>query len=179
MKYLIVEVSRTLTTVMPLNDAKRDLDVTFDDDDTMIQQQVDEAVNYIETYCNLYLQPVVLDLVADRLPSPLHLPRGPVSAAPTSVTVDGVAVAGFRGLGGSPYAVLPAAGASWPQTATGMGGVVVRFTAGYPEGAVPAGLRSAIRAILAIHYDKPTGQELKAQWDAVHRILSPYKLRSI
>lgn len=179
MKYEVIILSRTPTTVLSLDDAKRELDITFEDDDALIQSHIDSAVEWVETYTGLLLSPAVVEMIADRLASPLRLPRGPVLAAPTLITVDGVAVTGFRGVGGSPYAVLPASATLWPSTVGGLGAVVVRFNAGFAEGTVPAGILGAIRAILNIYYDKPTGTELRSQWDGVERMLSTYRVRSL
>lgn len=178
MKYEIAIVSRTPAEVLSLEDAKRELDVTFDDDNALIRSQADQAVEWVENHTGRFLTPAVVDMIADELPPILRLPRGPVNAI-TSITVDGVAVSGFRAIGGSPYTVMPAAGSRWPYTATGLGAVAVRFTAGYAEGAVPPGIIAAIKCVLAIFYDKPTGAELNAQWNAVERMLSTYRLRSI
>jgi hypothetical protein len=84
-----------------------------------------------------------------------------------------------RTVAGSPYAVLPAVGVLWPFTASGLGASVVRFEAGYAEGAVPQGIVGAIRAILSIYYDKPVGAELNAQWESIKNMLSTYRLRTV
>ena len=165
--------------VLTLDAAKKHLDVTFVDDDTLIQSHVDAGVSWIENYTNRFLQPVVLDLYADNLPNtPFLLPYGPVTGV-TSVTVDGVAVSGIRTVPGGQYAVLPPSGQYWPYTATGLGGTVVRYAAGYAAGEVPKAILGALYQIISIYYDKPVGNDLSSQWNAVETILSPLKLRGV
>lgn len=178
MERIVIEVSRDPAEVISLANAKRDLDVTFADDDILIQTHIDSAISYIENYTNRFLQPVVIELLAGALPAVVRLPYGPITGV-TSVLVDGVAVSGFRAAGGSPYAVMAPIGQSWPFTATQLGGSVIRFTAGYPPGTVPPVILGALRAILSIFYDKPVGSELDSQWRGVERLLSPLKIRSI
>jgi hypothetical protein len=69
MEYTLAIVSRTPTTVLSLNDAKRELDVTFTDDDALIQQHVDTAIDWVENYTNLFLQPVIAARSAQFCPS--------------------------------------------------------------------------------------------------------------
>ena len=170
-------VSRADIPVMTLDDLKRDLDITFDDDDALVSSHLASAISYVEQYTNRFLVPVVLNLILDRLDGILRLPYGPIIDEPT-ISVDGVAVVGLRAIGGSPYAVLPPLGQSWPYTATGAG-VIVTFSAGYAAGTVPEALLGAVRQIVSIFYDKPQGNELTAQWASIERILSPLKIRSI
>lgn len=180
MGHQTVIVSRTPTQVMSLADAKRELDITFDNDDILVQQHLDSGINFIETFTNRLLMPTVVDLYLDKLPlsGPLWLPHEPITAF-TSLTVDGVAVSGIQAIGGSPYALMPAANTLWPYTANGLGSIVARYSAGYAAGQVPAGILAALRAILNIYYDKPTGPELNAQWEGVKNALSTFRVRNI
>ena len=157
--------------------AKADLDVTFADDDALIEDHLASATSWVENYLNQFLVPVVLRLYAGTLPSIFYLPRGPVREV-TTITVDGVAVAGFRTIAGSSYAVLPPEASPWPATANRMGSVI-EYQAGYAVGTVPARFLAAIKAVLSIYYDKPTGNELASQWAAVERMLGPSRWRSI
>jgi hypothetical protein len=176
--YQVSVVSRD-DTVEPLSldAAKRDLDVTFADDDELIQEHIDSAIGYAEAYTNLFLVPVTLRLYTGSLPSIFRLPRGPVQGV-TSVLVDGVAVAGFQTISGSSYAVLPPVSQSWPFTATPYGSVI-EYSAGFAAGKVPPAILGALKQIVSIYYDKPSGNELASQWAAVERVLSPLKLRSV
>lgn len=175
MERTLTVISRDPAAIIALEDMKRDLDVTFNDDDTLIQGHIDQAVSWIEERTNRFLQPVVVEMVTGQLKPQLLLPYAPIRSV-LSIAVDGVAVAGFRGLGGSPYTVLPPLSQSWPFTATGLGGSIIRFEAGYAAGEVPSGLMAAVKAVASIYYDKPSGAELTAQWDAAERALQPYKL---
>lgn len=176
MRYNTVVVSRSAVQVIPLGDMKRELDITFDDDDALVQGHIDAAIDWIENQSNRFLQPVVIDLITDQLPSPLYLPHLPIGGV-TSISVDGVGVLGFRAIGGSPYAVLPAIGTLWSYAATGEGASVVRYSAGYAEGAVPPGLASAVKALVNMYYDKPS--DMEAELKAIERIVSPYRVRNI
>lgn len=166
-------------TLLTLEDAKRQLDVTFDDDNTLIQSQINEAISWVEGYTGRWLYPVNLELYTGNLTQPVvRLPGVPILSV-TSVLVDGVAVAGFRTIPGSQYTVLPPAGQLWPYTVAGMGGTVITYLAGYPDGTCPPALISAVKAMLNILYDKPTGPELKAQMDGVERSLETWRVRNI
>lgn len=180
MEFDVSIVSRDTTEpVMPLDAAKRQLDVTFNDDDDLIQTHIDAAVSYVEHYTNRFLQPVTLDFIADNLPNkPFLLPYGPVSAV-VSVTIDGAVVGSVRTVPGSQYTVLPPASSRWPVSGAGYGAAILRYTAGYAAGEVPETILGAMYQIISIYYDKPVGNELTSQWDAVHRVLSPLKLRSV
>lgn len=171
-------VARVAAPVVTLEEMKDDLDVEVADYDTLIQSHIDSAISWVEQHTNRFLQPVTIELWTGSMSGKvLRLPSAPVRSVST-IAVDGVAVTGFQGLPGYQYTVLPPAGASWPSTVD-MAGTRITYEAGYADGEVPDGLKSAVKAVVGIYYNKPAGNELTAEWNAVERMLTPFRVRSI
>ena len=178
MNYDQTVVARVAAPVVELEDMKADLDVDFADDDDLIQSHIDSAISWVEEHTNRFLQPVTIDLWTGSLTGKvLRLPSAPVRSVST-ISVDGVAISGFQGLPGYHYTVLPPAGSYWPLTVD-MAGTRVNYEAGYVAGTVPEGLKAAVKAVVGIYYNKPTGNELTAEWNAVERSLTPFRVRSL
>jgi hypothetical protein len=177
--YQLNIVSRGENNVLSLEAAKRQLDVTFIDDDVLISSMINEAVDWVENYTGRYLFPATIDLYAGNLGGPvIRLPGAPINAV-TTIAVDGVAIVGFRTIPGSSYTVLPPEGQSWPFTVGGIGSSVIRYEAGYADGRVPSGIVAGIKGLLNILYDKPSGSDLKSQMDGLERALAIYRVRNL
>lgn len=130
-------------------------------------------------------------------PTVITLPYSPVSALKRISYVDAAGVTqllhdeiGSPTLTGNvlldshsiPARIAPAAGGSWPATASQINAVTIRYTAGYGANgdAVPAPIRQAILMLLAHWYENreainigniSTELPLAAQW-----LLEPYRL---
>lgn len=170
-------IAREDAEVVSLEDAKRDLDVTFNDDDDLIRAHVAAASNWVEQYTNRFLSPTTVELYADRFTMPLRLPFAPFRSL-SSLTAGGVALAP-RTLAGEAASILPAAGSAWPRVARELGSVTVRYVVGYEAGKVPPVFAQAIKLITAIFYDKVDGSDLKVQWAAAENLLSGFRVRSL
>lgn len=171
-------VSRASAEAVSLMEAKLHLDVDYDDDDMIINSYLSQSIRWVENHTGLYLAPALVEARADSLPSgPLELDFPGIDSV-TSVIVDGVAVSAYSDLGGSPYTLLAPEATGWPRAAQRLG-VVVAYTAGFPEGSLDEGLKAGVMGVLEILYNKPTGPELKAQWNAVKMMLETYRVRNI
>lgn len=178
MRWQHAVTSRDPVTLLTLEQAKRDLDITFDDDDVMIGDYIKSAVSWVEEYTGRFLSRANIELYADSLPLPFNLPFGPFASL-TSLTARGSAIAP-RIVAGEAASLLPPAGLPWPSLHAEIGSVVVSYTVGYatPD-EIPAELRQGAMLVVRILYDKPDGKELKDQWMGVENLLSLKRIRNI
>lgn len=162
--------------VLSLADAKRNLDVTFNDDDILIAEQIEAAIGWVQEHTNRVLRPTTLEAYFNALSYPLRLPLAPLKSI-VSMSVN--AVSYTPRLVGT--AILPPAGEAWPYLPplSQIGSVTVRYTAGYDAGMVPPVIKQAIQFIVAIYYDKPNGKEAEAQWSHVTNMLSILRVRNL
>ncbi|MBT0667072.1 phage head-tail connector protein [Novosphingobium profundi] len=141
--------------LLPLEQCKRHLRITSDDEDELIQVLRDAAIEFVEQYCGVRLAPMTgLQWQAQRFPVAASVPL-PLSVAPvtaiTSVSwldTDGGEVTGspddYRVT--SRGDVLPAISSRWPSAVGGM--VKIEFEAGYPSGSAPKSLLMAAKMFL-------------------------------
>ena len=160
--------------VLPLDEVKRELDVTHDDDDLLITGHRDSALQWVEEYISRFLGPKSVAFVADRLPASgvLSLPFAPVTAI-ASITVGGEAVAGFSSIDGAASMVLPPAGQRWPTYTQSLGAVRASYTAGYPLGTCPPLLLQAAKLMAGIFYDRSRDPEKDEE--AVKNLIRSYR----
>jgi uncharacterized phiE125 gp8 family phage protein len=142
--------------LLAIDAAKAWLRVDGDDEDDLIEALRDAAIDMVEQYTNVRLAPVS-GLIARfaGFGARMRVGIGPVSTLTVSAIgyVDGAGEAQTIDAGGwridAGGDLMPAIGATWPQ---GGGEVTVTFSAGYPEGACPAGLIAAAKMFLAHLY---------------------------
>jgi len=177
MNWSHIVTEREALNLLTLEEAKRELDVTFPDDDAMIGDYIKSAQDYVEDYLGLFLSRATVTLFADSLPLPFHLPFGPFVSL-LSMSVKGVALQP-RTVAGDFAALLPTSGAVWPFLQRESGAVQVVYVAGFEAGKAPAVAKQATALIVRIFYDKPDGKEADAQWKAVHSLLGMKRVRSL
>lgn len=165
------------TEVITLEQAKSNLDVTFNDDDTLIQSYIDAAVGWVQNHTGRFLKPTTVEVYADRFATPLNMPFSPFRSL-VSVNSGGSLVAA-RSIAGEYLALLPASGARWPSAPQELGSVVVRYIVGFEPGKVPPVFLQAVKLVVSIFYDKPDGKDLEAQWKSARDLLSGFRSRNL
>lgn len=164
-------LSRGPKLPLSLAEAKRNLDITHEDDDLLINEHIAQAVSIIESRSNLLLYPATVKITTDELSAPLSVPVCPVRSL-TSVTRAGSVLGGVQGLAGSPYTVVFPAGLYAAPT----GFAEITVEAGYLEGDCPRGLVGAIHSVVSVLYEKPIGYDQDRAWEAVDRVIQPYRM---
>lgn len=137
--------------VVDLFELKEHLRVTHNEEDAYITGLGIAATLAVERWVQRLLTVRAATLRLTDLPSgqcPIELPGGAVASV-TSVTADGVVIAGCTALGDSPALLIPAA--DWPVV-TGEGyPVEIVYQVGMAT--VPADLLHAVKMIVADMYD--------------------------
>ncbi|WP_394658567.1 head-tail connector protein [uncultured Novosphingobium sp.] len=144
--------------LLPLDACKVHLKIDGDDEDDLIAALRDAAVQVVELYCSIKLLASDVEWRGSSFPrragAALPLSVAPVTAIETiswrSATgdeVDGLA-GGYRITGRGD--VLPAIGGEWPSDVGG--DIIVKFKAGYAQGAAPPALLTAVRLFLGHLY---------------------------
>lgn len=175
MNWIHAVVTPPVIKPLALADVKSDLDVTFSDDDVMIQSYIDAAVAWVEKETNRFLAPCVVEVYTDGFSTPMAMPFAPVTAF-TTMTVSGSSYDPRRIIGDG-LTILPST-SYWPALAApALGDVVVRYSVGYPTGQVPAPLLQAAKLVVSIFYDKPVGNELKTQWQAAQDLIRHFRYK--
>lgn len=174
------------TLAVPLDVAKRHLNVDFADDDDLIAAYVGAATERVQQECRaLIVLPSTWaadsDLWCDRMVLPLapvvsvtslsYWDAGNVqqTLAPSlyGVTID----SGGRGM------VAPAYGQAWPATRGGANAVTIVFTAGFS--AIPPAIQAAILLMVGGLYEQRadvTARAVFAVPDAVAALLAKYRV---
>ncbi|PDT79963.1 head-tail connector protein [Sinorhizobium sp. BJ1] len=158
------EWTRLVRTVAPaapvvtLVEAKRQLRVTFDDDDAEIEAMVSAATAAIEgpSGIGIALSPQTWRLSLDHFPCEIVVPLGPVtsiaSIAYTDANGDPATVASWRAdLDAQPLRIWPARDTSWPAIVCEPGAVKVTFVCGYPT--LPVDLKWAVLLLVSHFYE--------------------------
>ncbi len=142
--------------ILPLSFAKAHLRVLHDYEDEMIAGFRDSAIDAVEQYTDKSLADrnfVWRGGFGDRIGLGI-LPRAVITSVkylnPAGVE-QSPAPATFLRIGAD-NELFPAIGTNWPVTADGDGVVEIAFTAGYPDGAIPASLLQAARLMLGMFY---------------------------
>lgn len=176
------------TDVLSLEEAKRELDVTHNEDDALITSHIASAVDWVQKYTGRFLAPTVVDLLMDEFPSVIELPFAPVSSvgainyADPSGNLLAIAPGSYRAIAGEPFRIIPAIGQRWPYAESGyVGAVSVRATFGYAAGEAPANLLQAVRTVLNLFYEKPDNIPggHATLWDTAERCARPSRFMSL
>lgn len=181
-----------------LEEAKAQLNVDFDDDDTLISLMIGAATAAIEQELERCLKPQTWDYYLDEFPESDHgirLPLPPLMSVDgvfyvspdTSLEVELVEGTDFE----IDYAsargwVVPAADTGWPTPKETANAVRVRFEAGYAdsddsplETTVPLPIRQAILLMVRDHYDNRgtfvVGAPVSQIPAAINRLIGPYR----
>ena len=165
--------------VLSLEDAKAELDVTFNDDDALISGHIASAIGVVQDYTNRFLAPTLVELQMDGFLGPISFPFAPVISISALSYLDGAgtlsSIMDYRSVEGEPWVVMPAIGAGWPYAKPELASVRLRALVGYPEGQVPPGLLQAVKLALRAFYEVPAGAALEAELNAVRSVASPYR----
>lgn len=158
-----------------LEDQKDHMNVTFDDQNSLIEELVAAATQKLDGASGLLGRCLITQrwrLTLDKFSPKILLPLAPVQSVQAVTYIDGNGVEqthtawSLYGLGNDDAYLMPAFNTSWPSTRAIPEAVKIDITAGYgdePE-AVPEPLRQAIRLWAAHLYDnRPSTSEDAAQ----------------
>lgn len=183
------EVTAPTYEPLGLQEVKDHLRVTHSDQDALISELIPAARRFAEGYTRRALITQTWDLLLDRFPKLIELPRPPlqsvtsiayVDATGTSQTLD---AANYQiDAVSAPARVAPSYGNIWPQTYAEMNVVTVRYVAGYGDagGDVPAGIRQAMLMLIGHLYENPeatiSGTIIARVPMGVEYLLDPYRV---
>lgn len=191
----VLDLIRTTApaALMTVEQAKAHLRVDHDDDDTLITDLVEAAVDLLDGYAGTLGRALVtqgwrLHLPAFPLRTPgrwIELPLPPLQAV-TSIdytaddgTTQAVPADWYEVLNGPVGRVVLRTGFAWPSTAVGPRAVRVNFTAGYgAASAVPPAVRQAVKVMIAAWYSDREGSE-KTMPIAAERLVRGLRVRRI
>ena len=144
-----------------LAEAKANLRVVFDDEDTDIERMIRASRQMAEERMNRALMPQTLAFAADGFGCALRVPRPPLIEIDSLKYIDtdgaeqtmpdtGYLVDGFA----DPPTISAAPGTSWPATRAQSGAVVVQYQAGYADAAsVPEPIRQWMLLAINAFYE--------------------------
>ena len=164
MGWAVEPVSEGISSPVALNEVKTHLRVIHDDEDLLIQQYIDAAVEDAELFTGRAIKRRTLRLVMDRFPRSgiIHLPFPPVRSVEEVAYIDSqgmehvISAANYvTDLTDSRARIAPVAGYTWPVGVTqSIGGVHITYEAGYDEGLpVPVAIRQAILLTVGHFYE--------------------------
>lgn len=162
------------------------LRIDLPDEDTLLDQLVQSAVDYIEgpNGIGIALMPQTWELHLDGFPPCIEIPLTPVQSI-SSITYtdpDGnsqTLVDYQADIYSQPARIVPAYGGCWPATRSVMNAVTVTFTAGFNT--VPGDLKRAL-ALLAGHWFEnrtASAEQLHEIPFGVEHILNKYRVGRI
>lgn len=135
-----IRVRESAALPITLDQAKAYLKMTgIDDDDPIIEQLISEAVDWLETYCDISAVPQTVTAEL-QVKNKIYLPCGPVVSI-TTVTPS-------EDAGTHTVMSIPGDGAI-----KGCGIYTVVYEAGYPDGQLPAALKGALYSYIAYCYE--------------------------
>ncbi len=176
----VASIPGPTASAVSLIDLKEHLRVYHNDEDVLLGSIGLAATEYAERWTQRALSPRNATLRLSALPAgacPLDVPGGVVNTL-TSLTVDGVAVAGLTVVGDSPAMVVPAA--DWPVP-TGEGfPVVVTYNVGYQM--VPEPLKRAIALLAAELFEQRrdgSDKTISTVPVSAEYMMRPYRIRPI
>ena len=178
---MLTLVTAAAEPVVTLVEAKSQLAVTHDSDDTLIQLYLDAAIAHVDGAEGVLGRCLVTqewDWTLDGFCSPLRVPL-PTLQAITSITYrDGLSAT--QTVPADDYMVSGqriTAPRGWPGTDGYPGSVTVRFTAGYGAAAdVPAAYKWLILLLVADAYaNREAGGDQLLENPAIKRLLRPLK----
>ena len=191
MKYLQVNTYHD-ATIVSTADLKTHLRITFSDDDTYIATLGKAAVNMIEEFCNIYLNPTVLTQYGNKFSDLTILYKSPVSSSVSPVvkyTTGGV----LTTLASSEYEFVPLIkparlypdqGISLPATDDLFQAWQIEYTAGYPTTAdIPDALIQAIKITVSDMYENRqsviVGKIASEIPKTAEYLMNPYKIQTL
>ncbi len=178
----LILLASAATEPVSLDAFKSHLRVTHTDEDPLIAGVLAAATRAIEARTGLALSPQSWRMTVDAVPEEtLLLPVAPC------VRIDAVSVTGPDGetapVAASRYEFAPGSpgrlrrAAPWPRVGPAMDGVRIDFTAGYDEGAAPAPLLQAVKALAAHFYEtraSVSGERPYSTPQSVDALIAPY-----
>ncbi len=178
------------TEPITLLEAKRHLRVDVTDDDTLITSIITAAREYCETFQNRAYITQTWEMTLDSFPTmPLKIPKPPLQSVDSIKYTDQNGVETLFDAANyvvdadsEPGRIALAPGVSWPSvTLKPIGGVKIRFTAGYGDAAkVPMMAKQAMLLLIGHWYEHReavvTGSISKEIEFAVHALLWPNRV---
>lgn len=161
-----------------LEEAKRRLHVTFDDDDEDIKLMISSMRDHAEKYCNTRFASQTVEMRCDGFCDFARLPEAPVASVTSIVYVD--TDGNDQTLADTVYelrndnlevAIVTKYGQRWPATRSGSR-IVVTAVVGYP--AAPDAVRHAILLNIIDAYENRENAELD-DWTAFDALLCNYR----
>jgi uncharacterized phiE125 gp8 family phage protein len=154
-------------TILPLADARVQLNLTADDDhhDDAVTSSRDLAIGWLEGYASVSLQERDWLWVLDQFSTVIELPRGPLSDVPevkyydgdgTDLTIDAADYSFGRNR------LVAAVGAAWPYANGYPGGVRVTFTAGFATADdIPLNLMASLKLATTAFFENRSNPDLR------------------
>tara|TARA_R110000744_G_scaffold319446_3_gene425748 strand:+ start:1061 stop:1636 length:576 start_codon:yes stop_codon:yes gene_type:complete len=191
MKYLEVKTYHN-ATIVSTADLKTHLRITFSDDDAYIASLGKAAVNMIEEYCNIYLNPTVVVQYGNRFSDLTILYKSPNTSV--SPIVKYVATGGvLTTLASSEYEFVylikparlyPDQGLSLPSTEDVFQAWQIEYTPGYATtGDIPEALIQAIKITVADMYENRqsviVGKIVSEIPKTAQYLMNPYKIQTL
>jgi len=191
MKYLEVKTYHD-TQIVSTADLKTHLRITFTDEDTYIAGLEKAAVNMVEEFCNIYLNPTTLIQYGNAFSDLTILYKSPVGN--TTPVVKYVATGGvLTTLASSEYEFIylikpgrlyPAQGSSLPSTDDVFQAWQIEYVAGYETTAdIPDALIQAIKITVADMYENRqsviVGKIVSEIPKTAQYLMNPYKIQTL
>lgn len=147
-----------------LAEAKAQLRIDHDDEDTLLGRLIDSAATTVEEMTGraLVTQTWRLDMPAPSGRAAIRLERAPVAALSAAVYTDGagaeqtLALDDLRLYGDADAPLVePVSGKTWPAAGTDVDAMRITFVAGYGDAdAVPEPLRQAVLLLVAHQFER-------------------------
>jgi uncharacterized phiE125 gp8 family phage protein len=184
-------VTAAAALAVSLVEAKAHLRVDTSDDDTLITAMITAATELAEQATGRAIMPQTWDLTLDAFPSAFEITRLPAASITSLQYTD--AAGALQTLGSalytldnasdfSPAYVVPAYGATWPDTRAQVNAVVLRYVAGYADAAaVPESIKSWIKLQVGAMYEnrQAEGGMQTYQLGFADRLLDRYKIYAL
>lgn len=171
----------TGTEALSLVDVKLHLNVTFPDDDTLIDSMISAAREWAETHTEKAIVDQEVTAYYTRLSGALTLPLGNATAVESIVYLDDDGAEQTVGdiyllTKGTPNRIKLKPGEQWPSTNGQEDGVVVTYTAG--SAFIPHRTRVALQMMVADMYEHRESQfvgTIRTDNETFNRLLFPLR----
>ena len=167
--------------ILSVADAKAHLRVDGADDDALITSLIEAAIDHVEGFTGLTLEPREIEEAAAGFGG--RLGTWPVREITSVSYRDGSGAeqqladgAWWANLASRPLRLNPV-GSGWPALGGGSAPVTVTMQAGYEEGEVPAGIVQALKMIVRHFYDDQDGKTDMP--GAIAALLRPHRLERV
>ncbi len=153
------------TDFISLSDAKRQVQVSHNDDDILLSRLIHQASTYVEKYTGRFLTSQTIAMYLDEFPRVITVPRGPIQSVESITYVDTggetqtLDVDQYRVDKESTYCrISPAFDKSWPSILPVMNSVEITMIAGYGDvDDVPEDLKGAMLLLVGTWYENRDG----------------------